>query len=329
MQGAHAPALKRRDDVEVAAIADPNEEAREALGRQFPDAWLAADYEDLLTCEDVDALDVCLPHDMHEPAVLAAFRAGKDVLLEKPIALTLDQADRMIQASKDAGRQFYVLLNQRFFPPHRVVKEKLDSGEHGRPFLAMAQLMGDELARMNLAEHWKGTWQRSGGGALMDTGTHITDLMLWWFGRPRTVSCAWGRYVVEGEHKADDNVSVTLGYEDMLAQYVVSYSVASDPWREDKWFYFNDCSLRVAADLDEPLRIGRDRQPPEPVEVPPMTGWPNWFAGSVGACLDHFLDVLAGKRKPDFGPEAARDALAIVLLAYESAAKSKIMELDL
>jgi predicted dehydrogenase len=189
VQGAHVKAFQGRRDVEVVGIADPNEAYRARVGASLGCSRLYEDYRRLLDDRSVQALDICLPHFMHEGVVIEALSAGKDVLLEKPIALSLDQADRMMGAATKSGRQFFVALNERFFPAHRELKRIIDSGEHGRPFLALAQIVGDELTRMNDPSSWKGDWSKAGGGALIDTGTHIMDLMLWWFGRPRSVAC--------------------------------------------------------------------------------------------------------------------------------------------
>lgn len=324
VQGAHVKAFQSRDDVEVVAVADPAERNRKAVGEKLGCAALYEDFRRVLD-SDVDAVDVCLPHFVREEVVLAAFDAGKDVLLEKPIATTVEEADRLIEAAKAAGRQFHVSLNQRFYPPHRKLKEIIESGEYGKPYLALAQLVGDELARMNDAKSWKGSWKLAGGGALIDTGTHIMDLVLWWFGKPRTVSCQWGRFVVGPEDKADDNVAVTLGYKSMLADVVVSYSCKTDPWRETKQIYFPEASIHITMAPENPILIGKDRQPPVPIPAEPM---PSWWDGSVVASVNHFLDCFAGKAQPVYGPEAARDALEVILLAYRAAEEERTLALE-
>lgn len=323
VQGAHVKAYQGRNDVSVAAIADPAENYRKTVGEQLGCDVQYEDYRRILDDPGIHALDICLPHFMHEKVVLEALQAGKDVLLEKPIAMTVEEADRMIAAAKSAGRQFYVALNQRFYPAHRKLKEIIASGEYGRPFLALAQLVGDELARMNDPKSWKGSWELAAGGALIDTGTHIIDLMLYWFGRPKAVSCQWGRFVVEPENKADDNVVVTLKYDTMLADVVVSYSCPTDPWRETKQIYFPQASVHITMAPEDPILLGQNRQPLAPIPTDPM---PSWWDGSVVAGLNHFLDCFQGKAKPDYGPEAAREALEIILLAYRSAREGRTLE---
>jgi predicted dehydrogenase len=232
----------------------------------------------------------------------------------------------MIAASKDTGCRFYVNLNQRFFPAHRALKRAVTDGTYGAPFLALAHLIGDEYAGMCNPEHWKGTWDKAGGGTLIDTGTHIVDLMLWWFGAPRRVSCQWGRLQVGARNKADDNVVVTLGYDHMLADIVVSYTVRTDLWREDKAVYFPEASLHLKMESETPLCIGRERQPPAPVSG--VEAMPNWWPGTERASVNHFLDCLQGKAEPEFGPEAGREALALILTAYQAARENRTLCFD-
>ncbi len=322
-QGAHARAYEQRNDVRVAAVADPVESYRTQVGGRLHCDRLFEDYRQVLDIPEVQAVDVCLPHSMHEEAVLAAFQAGKDVVLEKPIALDLEEADRMIVAAEDAGRQFHVALNQRFYPAHRKVKAILDAGEYGAPFFAVAHAFGNEFERMNDPGNWKGSWDKAGGGALADTGTHLIDLMLWWFGRPKKVSCQWGRFMVEPEHKGDDNIVVTLGYDGMLAEVAVSYTTLSDPWRESKWIYTREASLQLHFDPEQPILIGKNGKAPEPLGE---AAQPNWWDSSVQAGVNHWLDCFQGLAAPDFGPEAAREALEIVLLAYRAAEENRTLD---
>jgi len=323
VQGAHVKAFQSRDDVAVAAIADPSENCRNLIGEKLGCKALFEDYRRVLDDPSIQAVDICLPHYLHERVVLDALAAGKDVLLEKPIAMTLEQADTMINAARNAHRQFYVSLNQRFYPAHRKLKEIIASGEYGKPFLALCQLVGDELARLNDPNSWKGKWDLAGGGALIDTGTHIVDLVLWWFGRPRTVSCHWGRFIVEAD-KADDNVAITFGYDTMLVQLCVSYSCRTDPWRETKQIYFPDASIHITMAPDDPILIGKDRQPPVPVPTAPML---SWWDGSVTAGIHHWLDCFSGKAKPEYGPEAARETLEVILTAYRAAEQQTTLTL--
>ena len=163
---AHIPGyLGCRERAEVVVIADPVEpaalSAREALGGT---AEILADWRLALERADVDAVDVCLPHDLHEPVVVAAAEAGKHVLVEKPIARDLAEADRMIEAADRAGVTLMVCHDRRFHPLFARIKELLDDGAIGRPLC----LRLDHNQRLQLSpEHWIFQKTRLGGGAIM------------------------------------------------------------------------------------------------------------------------------------------------------------------
>jgi predicted dehydrogenase len=131
--------------------------------------------------------------------------------------------------------------------------------------------------------------------------------------------------VVEPSAKGDDNVVVTLGYDDMLANIAVSYSCASDPWREDKQVYFRDASVHITMESEAPMRLGRDRRPPHHIPTAPMA---SWWEDSVAAGVNHFLDCFLGKANPAYGPEASREALEFILLAYRAARERRTLSPD-
>jgi len=323
MRAAHAGAYEGRDDVRVAAIAEPVAEWRQALGERLGCDVFFDSYEELLARADVDAVDICLPHWLHGPTVMAALNAGKHVILDKPIALSLAEADEMIATAKAKDLKFFVALNQRFHAPHREMHAICAGGTEGQPFLAIMHVLGDEFANMNNPGHWKGDKEKAGGGALLDTGTHIFDLSRWWFGRPKTISCQGGRFVVEPENKAEDNVIVTLGYDHMMVNLLVSYTACSDPWTEDKAIYFRDASYHLSFDPDRALRKVTGKGAGEPIAVQAEEAW--WSA-SVSACVSHFLDCILGKATPEYGPEAAREVLELLELAYTAMREGRTVE---
>ena len=132
-------------------------------------------------CLGPDAVTVCTPHLAHEAGVVAAARHGVHVLCEKPIAVNLDEADRMIDATAEAGVLFGVLFQRRFWPAATRVRRAIDDGRLGQP------ISGGLVARFNrdaeyYAEPWRGRWSTEGGGVLMTQAIHHIDLLQWFMG---------------------------------------------------------------------------------------------------------------------------------------------------
>ncbi|MGQ9632145.1 MAG: Gfo/Idh/MocA family protein [bacterium] len=320
---AHAREYRDNPKTRLYAVAESNGAALEDFSMNFDVKRRFSDYRELLEDDRVDVVDICLPHFLHRSATLDALNAGRDVILEKPIALTLKEADEIIELAERKGRKFFVALNQRFLPAHRKLKELLDGGRCGRPFLALGTIIGDELRRMNIEDNWKGSWELAGGGALADTGTHIVDLMHYFFGTPEAVTCSFGRYVVKHENKGDDNVALTMEYEDMMANIVVTYSAASDKWSERKDVYCTEASLHVVNEAERSLFKIESKGEPEYVGVEHD---PNWWEYSVRRCVAHFVDCIAEGGEPAIKAEDARAALRTILIAYESARVGRRMK---
>ena len=138
----------------------------------------------------LDAVTVCTPHTAHAEGVLAAARHGVHVLCEKPIAVSLDEADRMVEATAQAGVLFGVLFQRRFWPAAARIRRAIDDGRLGPP------ISGGVVARFNrdaayYAEPWRGRWDTEGGGVLMTQAIHHIDLLQWFMGPATRVT---GRY---------------------------------------------------------------------------------------------------------------------------------------
>jgi len=322
----HMSAYAAHPATRIVALTSIDPARRTALAKEFEIAKVTDDYRAVLDDEEIDLVDICLPHDLHHRVVLEAVRAGKHVILEKPIALTIEQADEMISAAEHGGQRFFVSLNQRFVPSHRKAKELIDSGVLGKPFLAIGVVIGDEYARMNQPDNWKGTWDRAGGGALADTGTHVVDLMHWYFGEATAVVACIERLVVEAENKADDNACGIIEFENgAVASIVVTYSALGSPWTETKEIVGTKGSIRFTNAVDSAVYHYVDKKTdPRLIEVERAA---EWWGASVQASVRHLVDCLVNDKIPEVTPRDARRTLKTVLALYESARTGKRVKL--
>ena len=252
---------------------------------------------------------------MHEPVALEAFAAGKHVITDKPIANTLAEADAMMAAAEASGQRFFVALNQRFLPVHERVGGLLSDGFMGRPSLALLVVAGSELPRMRQPGTWKGSWERAGGGALADSGTHVVDIAQSWFGPPDAVRCHLARHVVEAPDKADDTAALVMEYPGLTVTIVVSYAAGGQPWSETRGLWSETGSLHVRLEDVEPLVAWKDGQPvPQVVEHEP-----DWWAWSVRRGLSRALDCFDRDLPFPVTPADARAALLTIRAAYLAA----------
>jgi predicted dehydrogenase len=315
----HLEAMLGHPDVDRISVADSDATVRETVARDYPAQRVEADYRSLLDDPTVDVIDVCLPHDLHHPVVLESFVAGKHVIADKPIANTVAEADEMMAAADEAGRRFYVALNQRFLPCHQRTKRLLADGYIGALSLATLAVAGDERPRMGTPGHWKGSWDRAGGGALADSGTHIVDLAHDWFGLATAVDCHLARHVIEAPDKADDTAALILEYPDLTVSLTVGYASGGQPWSETRSVWGESGAIHVRLEAADPLDVWQDgEQVPQHVEHDP-----EWWPWSVERGLVHAVDAIAHDRDFAVTPADARAALRTIRAAYEAAGEGR------
>ncbi len=173
----HVPGyVELADRITVAAAADPAAARRDLVGERLgvPQAARYADYADLLARDDLDYVDICLPHHLHHAATIAAARAGHNILLEKPLAAREDEALEMIAAVEQAGVTFSLIHNYaRQAVPGRVL-ELVHAGAIGTPYLVRFEGLGSYHyeGTADYDPGWRAKAARGGGGALLDNGYH-------------------------------------------------------------------------------------------------------------------------------------------------------------
>ncbi|MEJ3745210.1 Gfo/Idh/MocA family oxidoreductase [Actinomycetes bacterium KLBMP 9797] len=206
----HVTALRGIAGVQVVAVVDVDiGRARGfAAAHGIPHAYRDADR---LLGSGVDAVTVCTPHGAHEAGVLAAARHRTHVLCEKPVALTVAQAHRMIAATTAAGVRFGVLFQRRFWPAAVRVRRAIDDGRLGTP------ICGGVVARFHrdadyYAEPWRGRAATEGGGVLMTQAIHHVDLLQWFMGPARRVTGRCATLVHKGLIEVEDTAAAVVEF---------------------------------------------------------------------------------------------------------------------
>ena len=324
----HLTGFMRVPDVERIVVADPDEAARQDKKGLFPQIETTADYREILSDPEIAIVDICLPHHLHRAVVVEALEAGKDVFCEKPIATRLEDAIEMVTTADRLGRKFYVSLNQMFTPAHRKAKELIVQGALGKVLMGVWKMMGDEFARMNAREHWKGDIGKAGGGALFDTGMHAAYVLLDLFGPARQVSAFARRLLVEPDNKGDDNSVAIIEFESgAVVTYAQSYTVRSEPWNERKYVYGSEGSLHIDdTSIDEPLILySNATRAGTPVPVEPL---PSLWAETVARSVRHHMDCYVNDKAPLYDTTLAVDALRLILALYRSSDTGRTVALD-
>jgi predicted dehydrogenase len=173
------------DLIEIAAVCDIVKERAEAAAKDWGAKKIYTDYAKLAKDPDIDAVDICTPHNMHAAPAVAAAEAGKHVLLEKPIAMNVDECDEMIRAARKSEIILMPAVNYLFYPPVVKLKELIDAGVLGEPLTCVCHLRenGDWHTKTWFAsKNWKGQPEISGGGVLFDYAYHDLYTARWLMG---------------------------------------------------------------------------------------------------------------------------------------------------
>jgi predicted dehydrogenase len=133
----------------------------------------------MLADPEIDVVCICTPSGMHADHSVRAMRAGKHVVVEKPMEIALDACDRMIAAARETGKKLTVISQHRFDPATILVKEAVDSGKLGKIILATASVKWWRKQHYYDVANWRGTWAGDGGGSLMNQGVHTVDILQW------------------------------------------------------------------------------------------------------------------------------------------------------
>lgn len=174
-QVVHLPILTKLPEVELVAVCDRDKSRAKLVAEKYGIQRVYTDLAKMLENEDFAALIVCTSTDAHKDAVLAALNAGKDVLVEKPIAREYAEAVEIAEATKRAKRKVMVGMNHRFRPDTMILKSFLQGKELGKIFYTKAGW----LRKKNSDSAWMTKKEKSGGGAFIDLGIVILDMVFW------------------------------------------------------------------------------------------------------------------------------------------------------
>ena len=208
----HADALKAlaSEGAHLAACADAVPERAAALAAKYGAA--AKSLEDVLADPAINIVHVCVPSGLHAEIGVRALEAGKNVIAEKPMDVSLAACDRLLAAQKASGKRLAVISQHRFDKASVDVKAALDAALLGPMVYAEARVPWYRTQEYYDSGDWRGTWALDGGGALMNQGVHTADLMRWLCGPVETVY-AQARTLAHERVETEDVIAATVTFQ--------------------------------------------------------------------------------------------------------------------
>jgi UDP-N-acetyl-2-amino-2-deoxyglucuronate dehydrogenase len=180
----HAQSYQQLSETDLVAVADIKPSRAERFAQEYG-ATAYFDHRALLARDDIELVSICVPSGLHAEIALDAMQAGKHVLVEKPIAITLEDADRMIALSEATGRTLGVVLQNRYNRPMQQLRAAIDQGKLGKLYLGNACVRWYR-PQSYYEDGWHGTWAMD-GGALMNQSIHHIDALQWLMGPVQSV----------------------------------------------------------------------------------------------------------------------------------------------
>ena len=334
MGGWHVKKLAESDVAEVAGLYDIDPAACErAISR---DIHVYASPEDVWADETVELVTIATPNDVHEEIAIAAMNAGKNVISEKPVTMTLESLERMIEASERNGVRFSVHQNRRWDEDFLAVKELCHSGELGEVISIESRVHGSR----GIPGDWRGM-KRCGGGMLYDWGIHLIDQIHMIFGfNPKRVSCICD-YITNSD--CDDGFRLDIYFENNIRATVEvgTYNFINMPrwylrakggsasmsaWKMpldvvkcDKWQEATVTPVETAAGLTKTM-APRDDFSTESYQItPPKSDVHDYYR--------NFVRAIRGEEEQLITHDQMRMDLKVILAAFESAKTGKVVEL--
>jgi predicted dehydrogenase len=177
----HLEAFRAIDDVRIVGVCDVDLDRARATAAAWDIPAAVATVGELLDL-GLDLVSVCTPHPTHEDVVVQAAESGVHVLCEKPIAIDLASAQRMVAACEQADVLLGVLFQRRFWPAAQRIRAAINDGTLGAPVLGQCSVMLHREPEYCSRDAWRGTWASDGGGVLMTQAIHYIDLLQWFMG---------------------------------------------------------------------------------------------------------------------------------------------------
>ncbi len=334
MGGWHAEHLLKSDVAELAGVYDIKKERNELAESRGIFAY--ASLEELLADKSVELVTVAIPNDSHEEVVVASLNAGKNVICEKPVALSLESLDRMIAAAKANGVLFTTHQNRRWDVDYLAMKQIHDSGELGKVINLESRVHGSR----GIPSDWRGE-REHGGGMMYDWGIHLIDQALMIFGWDvKTVYCVCDHitnqevddgFRLELTFAGGERAMIELGTYNFIAMprfYMRAEkgTVLLTDWREEAqvvkcthWHENDVLPVKTAAGLTKTM-APRDSLTTETYRVSKP-------ASDVHDFYRHFIAAIHGEREQDVTHEQMRTDLKIILAAFRSAETGMPIEL--
>jgi predicted dehydrogenase len=300
-------------------------------------AKVSASYKDILNAQDIDLVSICTPPFCHAEIAIDFLNAGKNVLVEKPMAASLEECDAMIAAAEKNGRMLSVVAQNRFRDPVYALKKVLDAQLIGKIVHAQIESLwwrGHSYYDL----WWRGTWEKEGGGCTLNHAVHHIDMLCWMLGLPNKISAVISNASHDNAEVEDVSVAV-LQYDGGLCSKGALAQITSSVIHhgEEQQLVFQGEKARVswpwkvAANVAQPNGFPAAEQNEELIKqlnnyyksVPKLE-----YSLHTGQ-IDDVLSAIEKASKPLIAGEDGRRTIELITTIYKAGSEQKAVELPI
>jgi predicted dehydrogenase len=291
--------------------------------------------DEMLADDSIGAISVCTPSGAHRDPAVAAAKAGKHVIVEKPLEITTERCDQIIQACEEAGVRLTVTFQSRFHQSSRLMKQAVEQNRFGQITMGDAYVKWYRSQEYYDSGAWRGTWELDGGGALMNQAIHSVDLLLWLMGPVKEISAMTATLTherIEVEDVAVANLkfangalgvieATTTAYPGSLKRIEISGSEGTAILEEEDiktWDFKNETEedKKVRAEMVGKTETGGGAADPASIG---HHGHTLLFEEAVAAITENRPSILDGQE--------GRRSVEVICAIYESAKTGKVVSL--
>jgi predicted dehydrogenase len=324
----HARSITELEGARLVAISSRGRVRGEKLANDFNVPFYPV-YHEMLKRSDIDVVNICTPSGMHMEPTLAAAAAGKHVMVEKPVEITLERADRMIEACDKAGVKLAVIFQNRFNRGASLLREAVNNGVLGRLVLGDAYVKWYRDQEYYNSVDWRGTLEGDGGAALINQSIHTIDLLQWIMGPVESIFGRIGTFThtIEGEDTGlailtfkngalgviEGSTSIYPGFPERLEIHGEKGTIILEGGSVKTW-EIEGAGKKPADLVDEPKAVGAS----SPMAIP---------IDAHKAQIADMLDAVRSNRDPLVDGREAKKSLQIVRSIYRSSKTRKTVML--
>ncbi|MDR1933252.1 MAG: Gfo/Idh/MocA family oxidoreductase [Spirochaetales bacterium] len=300
------------------------------------DAAPSISFEDALNDPAVDLVSICTPPFEHARIAIAALNAGKHVIVEKPMAASLEECDAMLEAAKKSGRIFSPIAQNRFRDPVANLKKLLDSGKAGR--VVHAQIDSHWWRGHSYYDlWWRGTWQKEGGGCTLNHAVHHIDMLGWMLGLPQSITAVLSNASHDNAEVEDVSIAILqYGASELCAKGALAQITSSVIHHGEEQQVIFQCEKarisapwKIAASTAQPNGFPVKNEALEKELTADYQALPVLKHTAHAGQIENVLDAIEGKGSLLIQGEDGRKTIELITAIYKAGSEQGPVELPI